>query len=258
MPRSARNHTQDAGDGVSEEKPTRKGIYIIPNLLTTANLFAGFFAIVQATKGNFEAAAVAIFIALVMDGLDGRIARVTHAESDFGTEYDSLVDMVSFGLTPALVVYLWALQDLGKVGWLGAFVYAAAVGLRLARFNTHHSHDKRYFQGLPCPAAAALVAGLVWAVTDFGMSGHIFDQAVWVLTVALGLAMVSNLRYRSFKDFDVRRRVRFVATILVVLAIVLIVYDPARVLFALFAVYFLSGPVTTFVRWRRGDSLEGS
>jgi len=251
MSQTVRKKAQDADDAAVEDKPTRKGIYIIPNLLTTANLFAGFFAIVQATNANFESAAVAIFIALVMDGLDGRVARVTHAESDFGTEYDSLVDMVSFGLTPALVVYLWALQGLGKLGWLGAFVYAAAVGLRLARFNTHKTHDTRYFQGLPCPAAAALVAGLVWAVTDYGMSGRAFEQGVWVLTVALGLAMVSNLRYRSFKDFDVRRRVRFVATILVVLAIVLVVYDPARVLFALFALYFLSGPVTTFVRWRR-------
>ncbi len=226
-----------------DEKKHRKGIYILPNLFTTAGLFAGFYAIVQATKGDFEMAAVAIFIAMVMDSLDGRVARLTNTVSDFGREYDSLVDMLCFGLSPALVVYEWALSGKGKLGWLAAFVYVAAVALRLARFNTQTSKDKRYFQGLPSPAGAALVAALVWVVDGYGRSGDEFAMVALIITVLAAVAMVSNVPYRSFKDLDLRGKVPFVAVLVVVFVYVLVSVDPPRVLFAIFLVYFLSGPV---------------
>lgn len=226
-----------------DEKKHRKGIYILPNLFTTAGLFAGFYAIVQATKGDFEMAAVAIFIAMVMDSLDGRVARLTNTVSDFGREYDSLVDMLCFGLSPALVVYEWALSGKGKLGWLAAFVYVAAVALRLARFNTQASKDKRYFQGLPSPAGAALVAALVWVIDGYGRSGDEFAMVALIITVLAAVAMVSNVPYRSFKDLDLRGKVPFVAVLVVVFVYVLVSVDPPRVLFAIFLVYFLSGPV---------------
>jgi len=243
---------QESGIAV-EGKPTRKGIYILPNLFTTAALFAGFFAIVQAGKGRFEPAAIAIFIAMILDGLDGRVARLTHTESDFGIQYDSLSDMVAFGLSPAPVIYEWALSGMGKLGWLASFVYVAAAALRLARFNTQQVVDKRYFQGLPSPAGAAFLAGLVWVVDGtYGLQGSRFAIPSLILTVLVGLAMVSNIGYRSFKDVDLKGKVPFVAAISVVLGIVVVAFDPARVLFALFLVYFLSGPLGCLVRWRRG------
>jgi len=151
----------------------RRGIYLLPNLFTTAALFAGFFAIISAIQGRFEVAAVAIFIAMILDGLDGRVARMTNTQTEFGAEYDSLSDMVSFGVAPALVVYLWGLSTLGKVGWLAAFIYTAGAALRLARFNTQAvSIDKRYFQGLPSSAAVAVVFGMVWVVIEYGFSGE--------------------------------------------------------------------------------------
>ncbi|MCG6870818.1 MAG: phosphatidylcholine/phosphatidylserine synthase [Gammaproteobacteria bacterium] len=237
-----------------EEKTPVKGIYILPNLLTTAGLFAGFFAIVRAQAGHFDEAAMAIFIALVMDGLDGRVARLTRTTSDFGLQYDSLVDMVSFGMTPALVLYEWALQGRGKAGWLVAFVFAAAVGLRLARFNTQKHTDSSFFQGLPCPAAAAVVAGLVWVIDGYGLVGADFALPVMLLTVYLALMMVSNLPFRSFKDIDLKDKIPFVATLAIVFGIVLVSFDPAHVLFALFAIYALSGPATWLVRRRAGRS----
>src|SRR5689334_3768014 len=148
----------------------RRGIYWLPNLFTTASLFSGFYAIVQAMNGRFETAAIAIFVSMVLDGLDGRIARLTHTQSEFGAQYDSLSDMVSFGAAPALVMYVWALKDLGKLGWIAAFVYCAGAALRLARFNTNIDViDKRYFQGLPSPMAAALLAVLLWVFDDLGI-----------------------------------------------------------------------------------------
>jgi len=236
------------------ERPARgrKGIYILPNLFTTAGLFAGFYAIVQATKGHYEPAAVAIFIAMIMDGLDGRVARLTHTASDFGTEYDSLTDMVSFGLSPALVIYEWALYSRGKLGWLAAFLYVAAVALRLARFNTQQHHDPRYFQGLPSPAGAALVAATVWVIDSYGMPGEGWGLAALVFTILVAGAMVSNLPYRSFKDLDLKDRVPFVALLAVVLILVVVSFDPPRVLFLIFALYFLSGPLTGLGRLRRG------
>ena len=228
----------------------RRGIYLLPNLLTTAALFSGFFAIVQAMNGKFEVAAVAIFIAMIFDGLDGRVARLTRTQSAFGAEYDSLSDMVSFGAAPALVVYVWALKGLGKLGWIAAFIYCAATALRLARFNTNIDVvDKRYFQGLPSPAAAALVAGLVWVLIDNDWSG---EDAAWyacALTVFAGVSMVSNFRFYSGKDINLRKSVPFMFVAAIALAFALVSSYPPGVLFALFLAYALSGYVIAFVDW---------
>lgn len=234
-----------------EEKRRRRGIYILPSLFTTASLFAGFYAIVQAMNGNFEYAPLAIFIAAILDALDGRIARLTHTESDFGAEYDSLVDMVSFGLAPALIMYEWALSGMGKIGWLAAFIYTAGAGLRLARFNTQVGvADKRYFRGLPSPAAAAVVVGLVWVLHANGVPGKEISIAALIVTVMAGVLMVSNVRFRSFKDVDLRGRVSFMTILAMPLALVLLFQDPPLVLFLTFLVYALSGPLG-FV-FRRG------
>ncbi|MBS4096904.1 MAG: CDP-diacylglycerol--serine O-phosphatidyltransferase [Sulfuricella sp.] len=220
----------------------RRGIYILPNLFTTAALFAGFFSIVQAMNGNYEQSAVAIFVAMVMDGLDGRVARMTRTQSAFGAEYDSLSDMVSFGVAPALVVYVWALKGMGKLGWIAAFVYCAGAALRLARFNTQLGvADKRYFQGLPSPAAAALIAGLVWVMNDYHIKGFEVQWLAWTITLFAGLTMVSNFRYYSGKDINLRKSVPFVGLLLLVLAFVLISLDPPQVLFGMFVLYGLSG-----------------
>ena len=200
------------------EKKPRRGIYLLPNLFTTACLFAGFYAIVSAMVGRFEAASVAIFIAMIMDGLDGRVARLTNTQTDFGAQYDSLADMVSFGLAPSLVIYEWALFSMGKLGWLAAFMYTAGAALRLARFNTQVGiAGKRYFQGLASPAAAALVAGLVWVGIDYTDNGTVWKIPALLVTLFAGIFMVSNVRYRSFKDLDLKNKVPFVALLLVVL-----------------------------------------
>ncbi|HEY8355446.1 MAG TPA: CDP-diacylglycerol--serine O-phosphatidyltransferase [Methylophilaceae bacterium] len=232
-----------------------RGIYLLPNLFTTAALFAGFYAIVQAMNGNYEHSAVAIFVAMVLDGLDGRVARMTNTQSAFGAEYDSLSDMVSFGVAPALVLYVWALKPLGKLGWIAAFIYCACAALRLARFNTRlDESDKRYFQGLPSPAAAALLAGLVWISFDNRVAGTglLFDLIhmkwlAWCITVFAGLSMVSDLRFYSGKDINLRRSVPFIVILLIVLAIVLISYSPPVVLFIISLGYALSG----YVMWGR-------
>lgn len=226
-----------------------KGIYLLPNLFTTAGLFAGFYAIVAAMSGRFEPAAVAVFIAMIMDGLDGRVARLTNTQSDFGKEYDSLADMVSFGLAPALVVYVWSLATLGKIGWLAAFVYAAAAALRLARFNTRvGSVDKRYFQGLASPAAAGLVAGLVWVCDDYGLKGKDLAIAAFCTTVAAGVLMVSNIHYLSFKELDLKNKVPFIAIVLVMVIFVVISLSPPQILFVVFLIYGFSGPVSALYR----------
>jgi CDP-diacylglycerol---serine O-phosphatidyltransferase len=229
------------------DKSIRKGISILPNLLTTGALFSGFSAIVQATKGNFEVAAILIFIAMVLDGLDGRVARMTNTTSEFGIQYDSLSDMISFGLAPALVVYEWSLFSMGKIGWLAAFVYAAATALRLARFNTHAADEKSYFQGLPSPSAAGILAAFIWVVNDYGMAGTDFSLVTLFLTLTAGILMVSNVPFRSFKDFDLKSHVPFVVLLGIVIALVVIVYDPPRVLFAGFTIYLLSGPVSALM-----------
>jgi len=227
----------------------RPGIYILPSLFTTAGLFAGFYAIIQAVGGNFERAAIAIFIAMVMDGLDGRVARLTHTESDFGAQYDSLVDMVAFGLAPALVMYVWALSGLGNLGWVVAFIYSAGAGLRLARFNIQVDVvDKRYFIGLPSPTAAAVVAGFIWLMDAAGLPGKQISIFGLVFTLAAGVLMVSNIRYRSFKDLDLKGRVPFVTILVVPLIFVAVFLYPPQVLFATAALYTLSGPIQAL--WR--------
>jgi CDP-diacylglycerol--serine O-phosphatidyltransferase len=226
-------------------KPHR-GIYLLPNLFTTAALFAGFYAIVAAMKGQYDAAAAAVFIAMVLDGLDGRVARLTNTQSEFGAEYDSLSDMVSFGVAPALVMYEWALHSMGRLGWLAAFIYTVGAALRLARFNTQIGKvDKRYFVGLASPASAAVVVGFVWIAGDLGLSPKAGDWAAWVITVTCGLLMVSNVRYYSFKTIDFKGKVPFFFLLVAVLIIVLITYDPPKVLFLVFTGYALSGLVIT-------------
>ena len=221
-----------------------RGIYLLPNLLTTAALFAGFYAVLAAMNGQFEKAAIAIFVAMVMDGLDGRVARMTNTQSAFGAEYDSLSDMVAFGLAPSLVFYEWALSGLGKLGWLAAFVYTAGAALRLARFNASLAvADKRFFQGLPSPASAAILAGSIWVAVDNGVDGASVAVLAGILTGLCGLLMVSNLRYHSFKDIDLHGKVPFISVVVVMLAFAIILTEPALVLFLLFAVYGLSGPV---------------
>jgi CDP-diacylglycerol--serine O-phosphatidyltransferase len=229
-------------------KPPRRGIYILPNLLTTGALFAGFYAIVQAMNGRFEHAAAAVFIAMVLDGLDGRVARLTRTQSAFGAEYDSLSDMVSFGVAPALVMYSFALKGMGKLGWIAAFIYCAGAALRLARFNTQHDvQDRRWFQGLPSPAAASLVAGLIWVAVDNQVPGENLRWLAWGTTVFAGVTMVSNLRFYSGKDINLRKSVPFIAVILVALAFTLVALDPPIVLFLLFLAYALSG----YIDWLR-------
>lgn len=236
---------------ISLEK-RRRGIYILPNLFTTAALFAGFYAIVQAMNNRFEYAAVAIFIAMVLDGLDGRVARLTHTQSEFGAEYDSLSDMVSFGAAPALVMYEWALKDMGKLGWIAAFIFCAGAALRLARFNTNiNVVDKRFFQGLPSPAAAALIAGMVWVVMDNGLTGEDVRWFALALTVFAGLSMVSNLLFWSGKDINLRKSVPFIVVIAVVLAFALVSSYPPGVLFGLFIIYAASGYFIWIWRWLR-------
>lgn len=246
------NNEPELNNTIPSEKKRRRGIYLLPNLFTTACLFAGFYAIVAAITDRFEAAAIAIFIAMIMDGLDGRVARLTNTQSAFGAEYDSLADMISFGLAPALVMFVWSLSDLGKLGWLAAFVYTAGTALRLARFNTQVNRaDKRFFQGLASPAAAAVMAGLVWVGNDYAFEGRTMAIVALVVTVLMGVLMVSNVRYRSFKDMDLKGRVPFVAILVVVLVFVLISIDPPQVLLAIFGFYALSGPVVTLVTLRR-------
>jgi len=222
--------------------------FLLPNALTTASLFSGFYAIVSAANGVFDNAAIAIFVSMILDGLDGRVARMTNTQSKFGEEYDSLADMVAFGVAPGFVAFFWLLNGLGKLGWAVTFIYVAGTALRLARFNTQiGSVDKKYFVGLPSPAAAAAVAGMVWCF-------HMFEPAAWLTALTLfvvagaGVLMVSNVLYQSFKDLDMRGRVPFAAILLVVLIFVVIALDPATVLFSAFLVYALTGPVRALFR----------
>lgn len=240
-------------NGPEIERPKRaRGIYLLPNLFTTAALFAGFYAVLAAMNGHFESAAIAIFVAMVLDGLDGRVARLTNTQSAFGAEYDSLSDMVAFGLAPSLVMYEWALSGLGKFGWLAAFVYTAAAALRLARFNAMLDvADKRYFQGLPSPSAAAVLAGAVWVAVDNGITGSDLAWVAGIITVASGLLMVSNIRYHSFKQVDFRGKVPFIVVVGIMVFFAIVLTQPPLVLFGLFAVYALSGPVLWLVQWRR-------
>ena len=241
----------DAHDLVSDEaepapRPRRKGIYILPNLFTLAALFGGFYAIVMAMNQRFDLASIGVFCAMVLDSLDGRVARMTNTQSAFGEQMDSLSDMVSFGAAPALIVYEWALKGMGKLGWIAAFVYCSAAALRLARFNVNAGVvDKRFFQGLPSPAAAALVMGFIWLMDDVGYKG--FREGPWLGWVALGftlfagLTMVTNVPFYSFKDVHFKRTVPFIVIVAIALGFALIASHPPTVLFSLFVVYGLSG-----------------
>lgn len=244
------------------DKESHSGIYLLPNLLTTASLFAAFYSMVSSMKGQYEAAVIAMFIGMIADGLDGRIARMTNTQSEFGAQYDSLSDMVTFGVAPSLLLYNLTLSQLGKFGWLVAFVYTAAVALRLARFNTQlEVADKRYFQGLPCPPAAAVMASFAWLCYQNEWS-HIF---ISVLTAILALSgsvlMVSNLRYYSFKEVDFKGKVPFLYVLVMIILFVAIAANPAIVLFVGFSLYALSGPMLTLlslhkVRKQRQNSIK--
>ncbi len=227
----------------------RRGIYVLPNLFTTAALFCGFFAIVKAMSGSFEQAAVAIFVAMVLDGLDGRVARMTRTQSAFGAEYDSLSDMVSFGVAPALVTYAWALKDMGRLGWIAAFIYCAGAALRLARFNTTlEVMDRRYFQGLPSPAAAAVVAGFLWVMIDKNVEVEDVRWLACGLVIFAGISMVTNIRFYSFKDFNLRRSVPFMFVVAIALGFAVVSYEPPVALFGLFVAYALSGYMLALTR----------
>jgi len=235
----------------------RKGIYVLPNLFTLAALFGGFYAIVMAMNARFELAAIGVFCAMVLDSLDGRVARMTNTQSAFGEQMDSLSDMVSFGAAPALIAYEWALRGLGRWGWVAAFVYCACAALRLARFNVNTGVvDKRYFQGLPSPAAAALVTGFIWLMTDFGVSGPSVAWIMFALALYAGLTMVSNVPFYSFNDLSLKRSVPFAVVILIVLGIAVVTIDPASVLFGAFVVYGVSGYVVYVARKLKGQPVS--
>ncbi|WP_313483530.1 CDP-diacylglycerol--serine O-phosphatidyltransferase [Stutzerimonas kunmingensis] len=246
-------------------KVRHRGIYLLPNLFTTANLFAGFFSIITAINGNFYVAAATVFVAMVLDSLDGRVARLTNTQSAFGAEYDSLSDMVAFGLAPAVLAYEWALSELGNVGLTVAFIYVACAALRLARFNTQIGKvDKRWFIGLASPAAAGVVAGWVWAVwalDEVGIRGVdlplILVMLFALMVAAAGLLMVSNIKYYSFKDLDLKGRVPFVAILIVVLVFAVVFSDPPRILLLIFLAYAASGPVQYLMQLRRRKRVEG-
>lgn len=235
------------------ERNEKGGFYFLPNLFTTAALFAGFYAIVAALKGNFESAAIWIFVAMILDSLDGRIARLTQTTSPFGAEYDSLSDMVSFGVAPALVVYSWSLSALGKPGWVAAFIFTVCVALRLARFNTQLGQsDKRFFTGLPCPAGAGTLASLIWSAYSFEISPTpIINILVAAITLLVGILMVSEIPYYSFKEFDLWSKVPFIVLLVVALVFVALALDPPIFLLLTFTVYILSGIIFSVRRWNR-------
>lgn len=246
--------------GLLSNKTRPRGIYLLPNLFTTAALFTGFYSIVEAMNGHFEVAAMAIFVAIIADGLDGRIARLTGTQTAFGAEYDSLSDMVAFGVAPALIVYSWSLATaLGKLGWLIAFLYTAATALRLARFNTQaHDADKRYFQGFPCPTAAALVAAWVWLGSEYQLTGLLIAIPAALITVIVAGLMVSRVRYYSFKKMDFK--IPFIMVVVVVVILVAIAMNPPQVLFAMALLYAASGPAVTLWKlrqMRQKQRLEG-
>lgn len=249
----------DLVEEVSEggKKIRHRGVYLLPNLFTTGALFGGFYAIVSAMNGNFTHAAIAIFVSMLLDGMDGRVARMTNTQSAFGEQYDSLADMVSFGVAPALVVFSWVLQDLGRWGWAAAFIYMACAALRLARFNTQIGVvDKKYFIGLASPAAASVIAGMVW-VWSAGVPESPWGIVVAVVTALTGLLMVSNFRYTSFKSLDFRGRVPFAFMLLVVLVFAsLIIYQEQGVL-AIAVLYALSAPAIKGVKALFGGSKKG-
>ena len=253
------NDVDESGPATTEvalRKPG-KGLYVLPNLFTLAALFGGFYSIVMAMNGRFDQAAIGVFCAMVLDSLDGRVARMTNTQSAFGEQMDSLSDMVSFGAAPALIAYVWGLTSLGRWGWIAAFVYCACAALRLARFNVNTAVvDKSYFQGLPSPAAAALVAGFIWLMTEAGVKGQDVRWYMFALTLYAGLTMVTNVPFYSFKDISLKRSVPFVVIVLIALGIAAINIDPPTVMFGLFMVYGFSG--YALYGWRKAKGLQTS
>jgi len=238
---------------VTEKRQNKRGIYILPSIFTTFALFAGFYSIVASINGDYTLAAISIMVAMLWDALDGRVARLTNTQSAFGAEYDSLSDLVSFGVAPALLVYEWSLSDLGRIGWLAAFIYLTCAALRLARFNTQvGTADKRYFQGLPSPAAAGVIASMIWLkfwnfeYFDIGVVSFSYYIGI-AITIICGLLMVSNVRYYSFKEFDTKNKASFRFLLLTVLSLILLLYKPNIVLFTGFFIYLLSGPFITTI-----------
>jgi CDP-diacylglycerol--serine O-phosphatidyltransferase len=253
------NDVDESGPATTEaalRKPG-KGLYVLPNLFTLAALFGGFYSIVMAMNGRFDQAAIGVFCAMVLDSLDGRVARMTNTQSAFGEQMDSLSDMVSFGAAPALIAYVWGLTSLGRWGWIAAFVYCACAALRLARFNVNTAVvDKSYFQGLPSPAAAALVAGFIWLMTEAGVKGQDVRWYMFALTLYAGLTMVTNVPFYSFKDISLKRSVPFVVIVLIALGIAVINIDPPTVMFGLFMLYGFSG--YALYGWRKAKGLQTS
>ncbi len=248
----------EINESSNNSKTPRKGVYLLPNLVTTAALFSGFYGILAGVNGQFESAAIAVFVAMILDGLDGRVARWTNTQSEFGEQYDSLSDLVSFGLAPALIMYLWALVHMrevsvswGKFGWMAAFIYVACAALRLARFNVQIEEvDKKYFIGLPSPAAAGIMVGMIWMLNDLDVDGKAIQIPALIMTIVAGLLMVSNVKYNSFKDFDAKSKVPHLTILGIVLAFAFIQVDPPKVLFAIFFIYSMSGPIN-WLRDRR-------
>lgn len=255
--RKAKSQTIKQTGEPPPKNPRSRGIYLLPNAFTTAALFCGFYAIVMAMNQRFEHAGIAIFIAMILDSLDGRIARLTNTQSEFGAQYDSLSDMVSFGAAPSLVMYEWSLKGMHKLGWLAAFVYCAGAALRLARFNTNiEVVDKRYFQGLPSPAAAALVAGFILVMVDADVSGSDLRWSSWIITLFAGLTMVTNVPFYSFKDVNFRKSVPFIMVFVIALLFVFIAIHPPIVLFGMFVLYGLSGYAIYFWRLFKGKPVS--
>lgn len=247
-----------AEPGSTKPQPRSRGIYLLPNLFTTAAMFAGFYAIIAAQSGRFHGAAVAIFIAMILDTVDGRVARMTNTQTEFGAQFDSLADLVSFGVAPALVMYQWSLvsiNDLGpgwaKPGWLAAFFYVAATAMRLARFNCVTVTDKRYFIGLPSPTAAALLVGFIWLFHDMDIAGESMSGVAFFLTLAAAGLMVSNVPFQTFKEVDYRRKVSFIGVLAIIGVLMLLAFDPPKVLFTGFLIYTLWGPIVYVQRWRK-------
>ncbi|MFT6408599.1 MAG: CDP-diacylglycerol--serine O-phosphatidyltransferase [Arenicella sp.] len=236
-------HSLETNESKVDAKKPAKGFYVLPSLFTTAGLFAGFYAIMQARLGHFEAASLAIYVAMVMDIIDGRLARLTNTQSDFGSEYDSLSDMVSFGVAPAMVLFEFALSGLGRFGSLVAFIYIACAALRLARFNVSASNDKTHFIGVPSPGAAAMIATTIWVFVDADIAPSDYSVGLALLMVLMALAMVSNIKYRSFKDFEFRDKMPFVGLIVLVLIIAFVYLDPPFAFLAIGSVYMISGAV---------------
>lgn len=238
------------GELSGDKKIRRRGVYLLPNLFTTAALFSGYYAILASMSGFYEKAAIAIFLAMILDGLDGRVARLTNTQSAFGAQYDSLSDLIAFGVAPSVLIYSWGLDSLGKAGWMASFIFAACTALRLARFNVEEeSSDKRFFTGLASPSAAAIVTAFVWFSHDMSLTSAGMAGVGLLLTVVIGSLMVSNVKYYSFKKIDFKGRVPFAAIVLLLMVFSIIFIDPPKVLFAVFLIYALSGPVWAAKRW---------